>query len=413
MNDEIKNSIGRLKRNPLFQMSLGSKELFHSNIIAWLMESNIHIAEIIFQHWGLLTKEQKLVSIKIEREKYYIDLLIDIKLNDSNEMLVVIENKLKSIPNKEQLDKYYESINKKKVYAGKEIQFILLTLVQPKFNVKPDKWNIKNYSTLSNALIQAKNLGSTEIDFFSINHFLKAYKSFIDTLVLMNNAVLKTRHYDYYSKNHLVMNDLRTIKLHDIFLKIAHHKISEKVISKLKVYPQLRCTSLNESESEFDFSVYSGFSNSSGLTGLRILIYKNKKIKLFIGVQLQAKQFRYYTEVISSDGSIAETKSHINFSKDLEVKNLWFLKTNKIKSNLSIEKDRNGNEKRGKGIGRSKSGHTFCEYSKGAFLYRYDVLDDQNLISKIEDSFVKATAYILNNKDQILQVAKINFHSNI
>ena len=35
INDIVKN----LKTNPVFNMSLSSKELFHSNVLAWLFES--------------------------------------------------------------------------------------------------------------------------------------------------------------------------------------------------------------------------------------------------------------------------------------------------------------------------------------------------------------------------------------
>lgn len=34
-----------LKKNPIFAMSLSSKELFHSNFWAWLFERNIEYAK--------------------------------------------------------------------------------------------------------------------------------------------------------------------------------------------------------------------------------------------------------------------------------------------------------------------------------------------------------------------------------
>ena len=36
--EEFDNIIKNLKNNFLFQASLGSKELFHSNMLAWLLE---------------------------------------------------------------------------------------------------------------------------------------------------------------------------------------------------------------------------------------------------------------------------------------------------------------------------------------------------------------------------------------
>ena len=38
MDKELSTIIKELKQNPLFAMSLGNKELFHSNFWAWIME---------------------------------------------------------------------------------------------------------------------------------------------------------------------------------------------------------------------------------------------------------------------------------------------------------------------------------------------------------------------------------------
>lgn len=39
MSDTIKNLLENLESNPIFRMSLTSKELFHSNFWAWMIEA--------------------------------------------------------------------------------------------------------------------------------------------------------------------------------------------------------------------------------------------------------------------------------------------------------------------------------------------------------------------------------------
>ena len=57
-----------IKSNPVFAMSLSSKELFHSNFWAWLFERNIAYAKVFFS--GI--KEIK----RVEREKNHRDVTI-------------------------------------------------------------------------------------------------------------------------------------------------------------------------------------------------------------------------------------------------------------------------------------------------------------------------------------------------
>lgn len=106
--DNLKNIINELKHSPVFNMSLGSKELFHSNFIGWAIESGLVDAA------GFLNKlcpnvvdgATKLREEGVEREKDKLDLRIWFE-NGQN---VVIENKVKSLPDKEQLQKYSKKL---------------------------------------------------------------------------------------------------------------------------------------------------------------------------------------------------------------------------------------------------------------------------------------------------------------
>ena len=162
--DELKK---KLKRNPVFNMSLSGKEIFHSNVLAWLLletddndeaTSTAKALTKLFPPKGLKADEkaeEKYRVLTVFREKNDFDLLIVYYLsedkkqdtesmrdsiiaviededdekknhfeNDSNKnnkqspvegfinncKFVVIENKFKAIPDASQLDRYYLNV---------------------------------------------------------------------------------------------------------------------------------------------------------------------------------------------------------------------------------------------------------------------------------------------------------------
>ena len=118
--EEFDNIIKNLKNNFLFQASLGSKELFHSNMLAWLLEQKNDRNEFevlkffIKQFTGEDSPtfiEQEFLEFRIEREEQNIDLTIKWK-DGKNWNLIFIENKMKSIPTPKQLNEYDDKIDK-------------------------------------------------------------------------------------------------------------------------------------------------------------------------------------------------------------------------------------------------------------------------------------------------------------
>lgn len=69
--EEQKEIIDRLKKNPVYSMSLGGKELFHSNMLAWLLmrDGNKQIKNF----FGI---EENEVVLNVFRERKNLDLII-------------------------------------------------------------------------------------------------------------------------------------------------------------------------------------------------------------------------------------------------------------------------------------------------------------------------------------------------
>ena len=91
----IEQSLDKLKQSPLFAISLSSKELFHSNFWAWLIEYNPEYAKVFFDDIVVDSNE----NLKVCREEKNRDITIHYQNKE-----YVIENKLKSMPYINQLE---------------------------------------------------------------------------------------------------------------------------------------------------------------------------------------------------------------------------------------------------------------------------------------------------------------------
>ena len=77
--------------------------------------------------------------MKVYREKISIDLTIEVIDEDSKNHVVFIENKVKSLPDENQLIRYSEK--------NSSAKGILLSLVEPEFEL-PESWFRRSYGEL-------------------------------------------------------------------------------------------------------------------------------------------------------------------------------------------------------------------------------------------------------------------------
>ena len=103
--------MGKLECNPILAMSLGNKELFPSNLLAWFISRYQPVAQAL----GL---PGEVVAL---REKEHTDLLI----KHGDQRLMIIENKVFALPDTRQLARLSDH---PKAGAGK---LVLLSLTSP------------------------------------------------------------------------------------------------------------------------------------------------------------------------------------------------------------------------------------------------------------------------------------------
>ncbi|MBR5549564.1 MAG: PD-(D/E)XK nuclease family protein [Kiritimatiellae bacterium] len=136
--------MNELKRSLLYKMSNGSHELFHSNVLAWMLERNHHFAGVFF-------KELKGKEFKVFREKNHMDIVLE-----SGDTAYVIENKFKSLPGAYQLERYQQTLSKSKPVK----QFgggVLLGVHDLLGNQHPDGWHYVDYQVITDYITNFVN----------------------------------------------------------------------------------------------------------------------------------------------------------------------------------------------------------------------------------------------------------------
>ena len=172
-NQQVKNALDALNANPMFHMSLASKELFHSNFLYWLWKLDASkFLTLLDKLSGDKLSECKdyfcdmIDTIEVKREYQHFDLCVLKK--GTNEVLLVIENKVKSIPYVEQLNEYTGKLDE-------NCKKVLLTLMQDfpdRKNVRNDNWNIIDYNLLATRIKECFS-SITGAEKIFIDHYLK------------------------------------------------------------------------------------------------------------------------------------------------------------------------------------------------------------------------------------------------
>lgn len=233
-----------LSKMAIFKMSLGSKELFHSNFLEFLWDTNYKaFIELINQLLGeeILLPDKEGGYYTLSREKENFDICIfheERKKKKNGEDYknativydVIIENKVKSIPGITQLNKYEEKVKEKN-----DTKFLLLSLVE-NFEDKTEiakqaVWKIVTYNDLSKAIDE---------NYKEDCPYIKDYCDFIREMHNLQQCIvpsnfLEQELFDEYEKyKHYRLHDLyikcRGLKFIDILKKeLEKRNISHKV----------------------------------------------------------------------------------------------------------------------------------------------------------------------------------------
>ncbi len=364
----INTAVVALEKSPLFNLSLASKELFHSNFLEWLMKTDSMrdvAAALLREFAGGIDLNLDTLE-KPKREDNNFDLTLKVKNYNGKQYQIVVENKVKSLPSREQLDKYSAKLAKKPTHVDETIA-VLLSLTSSDFFEHGSKcyspkegpsWKFFSYSKLLEVL------GSYKSEDPYHDGLLTDYRKFIRGLIDLQTAIHDTfqcypealiNPFDWPQKKEgSIYSQLKEIRMHDVFEKWRMRHLKEELE---------KCFDSDE----LDFEV--GFSRGSGILNI---LPKDRENKMFYCVSCQTKQLRQV--LVKPDGLKIKDDIFKKAQADLE-KAAWFLGP----SGKELPQ-----------CGKEENNY-FCRYGNN-FAYRYEALSNFDRLKMVARDLLSAPA---------------------
>ncbi len=265
--NRVREICDALKGESVFQLSLHSKELFHSNVIAWFCEAFPVEATRVLAHW---VPERNTSVHRIQRERKNLDLVIELP----GLAPVILENKVFSPPDERQLDEYAE----KDLQEIDDPTLILLSLGAPTWqdsfytSASGSIWKYVSYRELATELREAVQ----DISGFD-GDLLRRYVKFITLLQDLVDEVGQPGAHDSIEVDTDTREILGSIRLHDAIGKLR---------ARSAIAAVARSMASEEELGEIIF--HANFTNSQPLMEAFVLCENGDSI----GWQLQGTQWR-------------------------------------------------------------------------------------------------------------------------
>lgn len=381
----MKNKIKYLKESPIYAMSLCSKELFHSNFWAWLMEMDESFVEIFFKD------ENNKMLAGIGREDGHRDITIyrrdDEKDKNEKADVYVIENKLKSIPTVEQLEHYKKDIENWGVWKGG----VLTGIKKPLFDL-PVGWSFLTHREIAKKIREtAQNSSEKNIkdNIELIKQYCEVLENISDILEYKLDATKNVFEYN--------VDGLADIRISDIAKKMK----AEDFLAYLRNYLAAREVDLPQKYNDFCLKTNVSFHNGKATIDARYSNWKKEETEtwLCVGIQIEEYQYRRLSE--------RDNKNHTQDSIYDEFKSVgWFddgydkYDNRKIFNRPTTMKPR-GNKKYNKYEG-SKYNFIYQYYDlyKKADEDRKEYLNYEDVCELIFNDLKKAFSYIEKKENE-------------
>lgn len=268
----IENSVKLLKDSPLYNLSMANKELFHSNFLAWF--GNIYKIEfnwLINQLLGARSWPDEILDYNIVRERNHFDICVI----SCDKPRILIENKVKSVPTKEQLDRYRKEVN------DDSCLLILLTMTSHLHDLAgAEGWKIITYKDLSEKLSKVSLPNSYH------SQLLKDYCEYVDNL----QQIIETFDAEEYYYSCAEQNEIKMdLGIHDICGKRKAQILYQKLFKKCK---DQGMSVVSKYEDLSDDNVFVGW----GYTNMPLIDIRLKSNNDVTIIQIQDKQYRHAVE---------------------------------------------------------------------------------------------------------------------
>lgn len=304
----IEDVFNELKNSPLYNLSMSSLENFHTNFLVWL--GNKHPE----QTWTLLTGEQETPpNIKFEAQKNCgKNCKFDLCVKEKDNIILVLENKIKSYPTEEQLEKYNE------VIENQNCKKILLTLFPCNLELEKLNWKSVKYSDFLNE--NNPFMSNLQIPSYH-EELIKDYFNLIknlDIIITEYDKNITHTKYDMYD----ISKKFKAINFKNIYIKYRTFELMNFI--KKYVIEEKRIDTI-------DIKFSTDFSNSNeGVINIekKYIIEEtktnNKKdnYDFILSIQIQGSQYRYC--LVCLDDKQENNKKRFDFAESLKEKKYWF-----------------------------------------------------------------------------------------
>ena len=370
-----------LRSNPMFRLSMSSLELFHSNFLEWLFDLD---HEAFLKCFGLTVSNP--TACTIERE-YHLGTtpvngknkqwVTDIAVFDNGNLILIIENKIKSTPSKGQLENQSKEADKK----AKGCKKVLLSLFE--------------YSGTRHGFIPVlyKNLiGEIRKNYALSNLYIKDYCDMLESLQLIIDAdsvvqdafgknSTKTKFFTFHKDSDSFK--LETCGIMDAFRKYQAASLADVFENRFIITNPTTGMSLCK-KTGLPMTCEHSLNNKHACTTIAYELND----RLNVGVQIEHDQLRIFFE---------DKKKNFNIPNVDAYWNTWFAPYTP------------------QGKSTKKGGPAYCSYnmSKSLFIYRYVKFDDiwgpnpitiDKLCIRVEDLLNKIIAEY--NSGKIFNVLK-------
>lgn len=373
-------SVNSLQSSPLFHLSLTSKELFHSNFLYWLGVTYRDLFKETFSNLGCRTAAWP-EDWTVEREyKAAKSISLDLCVKGpgkNGKIYLILENKVKSIPNQQQLNRYVAIRN-----VAPTCDFVLLSLAtdfpdKDQIDVNSGgKWIVWNYGDLAAALDKALTSCGGNVSPF--------HKAILEDYIQMVRGLdglfghLTVDDNGRYCDN--VSQVYANLRMDDVYEKIRTSLIAEKLRNRLKkefpnqtidIKSELKIEEIGESNEKPLTKVYvdSGYTNKQGVVDAKVKIND----RYVLTVQIQGEQYRHAIEWFNTVQDQWEQTQQEKLPSD------WFSST------------AHGNQL----DGQTKD---YCKYvdkkSNSIFLYRYRKIGKDEKVSDVLGEVVDDICHI-------------------
>lgn len=380
---ELKSCVDSLKKSPLYNLSMANKELFHSNFLAWFGNQYKNEFKVLMNKL-LGTEVLKDNNFSIEREYKHFDICVKVNGNE----IILIENKVKSVPTSEQLEGYMNEVK------NNECKFILLTMTQELQDLSnAEGWTVISYRKLS------ENMPDRLNDCYH-SSLLEDYRDYVNNLQDIIEIYDKEENYNSKPEDNRLKDELG---IHDICGKRKAQTLYKKLCEACK--NKIIVSDINNLS---DNNIYIGWGYTNSTPLIEVKFKPGKDVSDVVIIQIQGKQYRHAVEFF--DKAIGERIIYGNKEHIPSDKGLSYLKEH-YSDILSLNGEKPQNYPFDEcGFGQNKK-RGYCKYCNGkpnangdisCFVYQWVEIPKEITCDELIDIIVKDTS----NMKEILKKNK-------